>query len=283
MLTAKEMFYPTLWLDYPLYYLPMGTQILLPASSFARRLRLDGSLPIPDIGDNISGIAVDCGGFVASRIWGEYRYPPSLYVDWIIRLGKKVGWAATMDWCCEPPLTSHSRAEVVRRQTKTTLTAWLFWDEYRFNKWVWIPTIQGWEVNDYVEHAIELLPLIEKMKAFYEARGQGHLFRVGLGTLCTRATNEMIDAVIQAVSKIIPDVRKHLWGVKYKFLASKFSLKDVVSFDSAAWCSFGLHSSGVQATHHAKALKVSKNFYAGKYLLPQYCIKIDEALQGKVA
>lgn len=273
------MFYPTITYGFPLHYLPK-TKVLLPASSWARGQRRDGSLPTVKVSENITEVAADCGGFVASRIWGEYRYSPAQYVDWLERIGPKLSWAATMDYCCEPPLTGGDKRVIIERQTKTHLMAHLFWDEYRHRDWVWVPTIQGWEVSDYIYHAHELAPLIQEMHTFYAARGQSEVFRVGIGTLCARASSSMINQVLTAVRTILPQVQFHLWGVKLGYLKSDYHPTQVASFDSAAWDTFGMKGAGLDARQARDASGLSQHQYAGRFLLPAYQGKVETALKG---
>lgn len=269
-------FYATLSYGHTRRYMP-NVPYLLPASSWARGMRKDGSLPKPTLPTDCTDLAADCGGFVASRIWGEYRYSPQQYVDWLHTFNPK--WAATMDYCCEPPITQGQQKSVVERQCKTTLNAWLFWDEYRDAQWCWIPTIQGWEVADYVRHATEMKPLIDQMQSHYGANSE---FRVGLGTLCARASNSMILQVILAVREVLPDVKFHLWGVKLGFIQSRIAIPEgVISFDSAAWSPGGLGTDGVIARKERLQLGITQKEHDYTIALPRYASKIQNALAGQ--
>ncbi len=170
---------------------------LLPASSWAgsalrnqekRGLPTDhviGRIPVPRLPDCMTHIAADCGGFVAAKKWGgEYKYSVEQYVQWLDAIRPE--WAAMMDLCCEKPITDGKASIVRQRQQWTTGMAYRLWDEYHSKPYVWVPTIQGWEVKGYIRHTGELLPLICEMQSFYQARGQGDLFRVGIGTLWTQ-------------------------------------------------------------------------------------------------
>src|SRR5436853_509234 len=113
-------------------YIPQDVAVLLPASSFAK----DG-FPRPRLPVSITNRAADSGGFVASRIWGEYRYSLEQYVGWLRSWSPR--WAATMDYCCEPELEVVTR----ERQEKTTRNAWQAWETYRSLPFAWVPTVQG--------------------------------------------------------------------------------------------------------------------------------------------
>ena len=82
-------FYATFDSDSECSYIPTGTSVLLPASSYAR-----DNLRKPRLPGTIRDVAADCGGYVASRIWGEYRYSLEQYVNWLRSFSPR--WAATM-------------------------------------------------------------------------------------------------------------------------------------------------------------------------------------------
>jgi hypothetical protein len=244
--------------------------ILLPASSFVEQRR-NGEyyLRKPNLPEHVTQRAADCGGFVASRIWGEYRYEPSQYVDWLSTWQPQ--WAATMDFCCEDEITSGKPGVVRDRQQKTTGMAYRFWDDYRSCPWIWVPTIQGWEVVDYQRHAREMRPLIQEVQKFY---GAGRAFRVGIGTLCRRAGAEMIRQVVNAVVAELGDVPLHLWGVKLSYLQSHIAMPEqIVSVDSAAWNDqFGR---GIEKFHESG---MPRRKYLWTIAQPSYQQKVEAAL-----
>jgi len=276
-------FYPTLSYGEVGRYAQIE-RALLPVSSWAgyalRRQkyrglptdRVIGPIPVPTIPACMTHVAADCGGFVASRIWGEYRYTPEQYVDWLRAV--KPAWAACMDYCCEDEITSGRPGVVQQRQDATTEMARMFWHDYRDVPWVWVPTIQGWYAEDYIRHARELKPLIDEMRSHYVSIGGPDLFRVGIGTLCARASAAMIRKVVLAVAAELPDVPLHLWGVKLSVMQSPVMLPgQVVSVDSAAWN--GLFRTGRNAW---KRSGLSERRYALEVALPAYTTKVQEAL-----
>lgn len=141
--------------------------------------------------------------------------------------------------------------------------------------WLWVPTIQGWEVADYVRHATEMKPLIETMAAHYGDRG----FRVGIGTLCARASTRMIQAVVLAVQRVLGPVPLHLWGVKLAVLKARVQLPQVVSVDSAAWYPGGLGRDGLEARAEKEQLGLTQREHALQVALPRYLEKVEKALQ----
>jgi len=211
-------------------YLTEDVPILLPASSYARYNFRPIKMP-----SHITKKAADSGGFVATFKWGDYKYTPQQYIDWLDTW--QPDWAACMDYCCENELTSGRHGIVRERQMKTTEMAHLFWDNYRDRQYALVPTIQGWEVSDYIQHANDMKPLIEEMQSFYETRaGQENEFRVGIGTLCRRTSIRQVIAIVMAVAGVLPMVRCfHLWGVKTTLWKAPVAFPFDVSSDSASW------------------------------------------------
>lgn len=227
----KLEFYVTVscGLDRP-QLMPDDLFYLFPASSFWNRSRAAvKSFPRCPKFPAGAVTAADSGGYVAATKWGgKYPYTPAQYVEWLAKW--KPQWAATMDYCCEQPLTGGDRRKIRHRQKQTTKLAWLFWNKYRGYDWQWVPTVQGWDTEDYIHHAQELKPLIEEMR-----QGYGESFRVGIGTLCARTSNSQIKEIAEAVSGVLPGIKFHLWGVKQDAAPVLKNLPQVVSSDSAAW------------------------------------------------
>lgn len=258
-------FYATIDADSVRPYIP-PVPVLLPASSFARR----GLHRTPKLPAHVTERAADCGGFVATRIWGDYRYTPEQYVQWLRSFSPS--WAATMDYCCEQEI-AHDEDAICRRQERTTEMAYLFWSNYRAQHWCWVPTVQGWSEDDYRAHARQLKPLVCEMAAHY---GSDSAFRVGIGTLCQRADNRMIRTIARAVTEELPGVPLHLWGIKIAALAGRESLPDaVVSTDSAAFNSFFGRS-----IERWRESGLTRREYQYQVALPEYQARIDAALSG---
>lgn len=248
--------------EYP-RYMDSSVAYMCPASSWYRFKMKKPRLPAG------SHAAADCGGFVASRIWGDYRYTPAQYVDWCSTFNP--AWAASMDWCCENEITSGKPGVVLERQQRTTEAAYrTFWD-YRDTPWAWVCTIQGWEISDYVRHAKEMKPLLNLWRRHYRSNP---MWRVGIGTLCNRASDHMIRAVIAAVKNELPDMPLHLWGVKLSVMKSPVPLdKNVVSVDSAAWTSLTTKGRG-----YNNMPNMSKRQHYYQVALPAYLAKVNAAL-----
>src|SRR5579863_5053187 len=269
------VFYPTISYGEFGKYAHAVPRALLPVSSWAgaalRRTGCVATIPVPQIPPTMTDVAADCGGFVASFKWGgTYKYSPAQYVDWLGAWATSPSWAAVMDYCCENEITSGKAGIVCERQEKTTAMTYHFWQSYRDIPWVWVPTIQGWEVTDYVRHAKEMKPIISEMHAHYS----NDIFRVGIGTLCHRASSAMIQDVVLAVAAILPDVPLHLWGVKLGLAQSTIAVPEqVVSVDSGAWN--GMFGHGRQEW---KLSPYSQREWCFKVALPRYEAKVLSAL-----
>lgn len=259
-------FYATISYGEQRDYMP-DAPYLFPASSWAK----NGGLRPMRLPKHLTQVSADSGGFVATFKWGDYRYSLSQYVEWLE--GFRPAWSATMDYCCEPEITE-KMGIVKERQERTSAMAYRAWKEYRDTAWAWTPTIQGWEVADYERHAQELKPLIYEMKRKY---GDNPAFRVGIGTLCRRASTSMIQQVVLTVANILDDIPLHLWGVKLGAIQSGVELKNVVSADSAAWS--GLFADGIEVSRQERsALGITRQRWLYDVQLPRYQAKFDKAV-----
>lgn len=215
--------------------------------------------------------AIDCGGYTAATRWKRYPYTPEIYTAWLAQMRPE--WAATFDYCCEPNIAA-DQSEIEQRQRLTTENAHYFWRTFRGERWSWtvswdwIPTIQGWHVEDYQRHARTMKPLIEDMAA-----AQSAAFRVGIGTLCTRANVSMVTDVVDAVRAELPGLRLHLWGVKIAALP-RLDL-DNISCDTNAWDLHGLHQDGVDTRLQRLAAGKTQSQWRFKKLLPEYIEKVE--------
>jgi hypothetical protein len=139
--------------------------VLLSAASFARfRHGEFGLFRRPTVPAHIREVAADSGGFVAARRFGDYDFLAIQYVEWLYSFGPR--WAATMDYPVEPELAADERA-VRERQERTTELATFLWDQFPDAPWAWVPTVQGWSVDDYARHAEDLAPLVMEMRHEY--------------------------------------------------------------------------------------------------------------------
>jgi hypothetical protein len=298
-------FYPTLWAGSIRRKRGMmpDRHYLLPASSWARYRRKNGSIRPANLPDHLTRCAVDPGAFAAAHT-GGYTYDFAQYLAWLhtFRPGQ-VEWAGTMDYCCifcrtgqgQPPsswlwVREASGGDQVReQQVKTSfMVRETFALHYR-EPFTWVPTCQGLNLDDYVWHAQDLRPLIAEMQTYYLDRdGPQSAFRVGIGSLCRPLPPGQLHAIIAALSATLPGVRFHLWGTKLGFFQRmRYALpEEVISCDSSMW-----HGARQYAAAHGdvpqrreKAWKrsgLSQTAYAYVHL-PEYEAAIAAALGGRI-
>lgn len=169
--------------------------------------------------------ALDCGGFVAMKRYGGYRWSVEQYVALAMQM--QPAWWAQMDFCCEPEIAS-DRATVFQRIDRTA--------EYlhecqatsrRLGTKMPMPVLQGWNPSDYCQGPI------------YDA-GFEWPELVGIGSVCRRKVggSDGIVAIVNALDSRVPrHVKFHLFGVKSAalvILMSDFSHR-IASVDSMAW------------------------------------------------
>lgn len=269
-------------------YMPSNVDYLLPASSYARFKFRKPNLPA-----HVTRWAADCGGYVATKINGDYTYNVASYVGWLGSADCPPRWAAMMDYCSEEEITGLNDGVIAQRQRWTTEYARYTVQQYGHAPWAWVPTVQGWDVESYVRHARQLAPLVRQLQSIYFHRveqlwdaydGDGEpdglalaqdnldAFRVGIGTLCRRTTTAQIHEIVAAVAGELPGVGLHLWGVKLKALGRGLP-RQVVSVDSAAWN--GRFKSDLELS---KGSGLTQREYGFKVALPRYLAKVDAAL-----
>ncbi len=259
-------FYATFAVDDVRPYIPAGISVLLPASSYARfRRKRDNAIRPAKLPDHVTERAADCGGYVATKVWGDYRYTDDEYVTWLHSFRPQ--WAAMMDYCCEPDIAGDAAA-IAHRQARTTENAYRMWEKYKSEPFVWVPTVQGWNPDDYTRHAAELKPLVEQMAQVY---GDKSHFRVGVGTLCQRDDVHLIRKVVKAVREVLPESPLHLWGVKGQALRGTEAIPpNIVSVDSAAWT--------WAANTNRKGSGMTKREYALTVQLPEYVRRFNKGV-----
>jgi hypothetical protein len=222
---------------------------LLPASSFRRKGFRTPRLP------EGSSVAADWGGFVASKLrGGDVGFDEDRYVHWLRRI-PMLKWAAMWDLPCEPSICE-TQGSVRLRQLWTREHAQRFVEWFGDEPWAWVPTIQGYTLDEYKQACEDMAPLIDELREWYEMLAEdgdflfcddaepthpyGELwdhFRVGIGSLCARRNVDEIRRIVEYVAGRFPGIPLHLWGVKVQALAGwPGGLPEAVtSVDSAAW------------------------------------------------
>lgn len=163
--------------------------------------------------------ALDSGAFSELSAFGEWRMTPAEYIRAVNVYADRIGrlqWAAPMDWMCEPHIVEKTGLSVREHQARTI-------DNYLklACHGPFIPVLQGWEVDDYLDHAEQ-----------YAAAGvnlYGPL--VGIGSVCRRAgTQEAIRTV-----SLLAGAGIKLHGFGLKTTAVKVLAPFLASSDSMAW------------------------------------------------
>jgi hypothetical protein len=264
--------------------------VLLSAASFYRpRKTMANPLRMPkalaQARTSVTLRGADCGAFTATMHWGgSYRFSDLDSIAWLYQWLPH--WAATKDLCClSPTRDDPGRAVIQERQDFTTMMAERFWDCYHDVPWAWCPTITGFSITDFEQHARRLTPLIREMMAYYSDPGrwteeeeeyeqQCTAFRVGVGNLCGRSPKFVLEVVSCIESIIGIDVPLHLWATKLKTLQAGKALPDVVSCDTGAW-------NGLWGKAHEKRRKskLTETEYSWHVAYPAYNQKIQQALQ----
>jgi hypothetical protein len=186
----------------------------------------------------------DCGGFTAAMRWGgHYRFTRDQYLVWLASWDPQ--WAAVFDLPCLSETGGYPGPKVVEeRQRWTTEKAWEFWDLHWDTPWTWTPTIQGYTLSEFEQHARDLTDLIRQMQAYYadpgridddEETDRVNAFRVGIGSLCRRSPSFILEVITRIRAIIGADIPLHVWAGKLKLLQSGIALPGVISCDTGAW------------------------------------------------
>lgn len=169
--------------------------------------------------------ALDSGAFSEIAAYGQWRDPHALqsYAARIERYAAEIGnlaWCAPQDWMCEPFILRKTGLSVPIHQERSALN----YLELRQRTPLVIPVLQGYTTVDYL-HCIDLYIKLG-IDLF-------HAPLVGVGSVCRRQGTDEIRAVLLAISRALPGVPLHGFGVKLRGLARYADL--LASADSMAW------------------------------------------------
>lgn len=167
--------------------------------------------------------ALDSGGFSELSLHGRWTVTARHYAAEVVRWAELIGrleWAAIQDWMCEPPIRALTGLTVREHQERTIAS--LFELRALAPSVPWTPVLQGWEIEDYLQH-VEM----------YRAAGVelGELPVVGVGSVCRRQGTLEGAAIMRALSKL--GLRIHAFGIKTQGLAL-FGDR-IASADSMSW------------------------------------------------
>lgn len=174
--------------------------------------------------------ALDSGGFSELSLFGEWQTTPAEYVAAVLRYDSevgKLGWAAPMDWMCEPVMLDKTGLTVAEHQARTVANFQLLerlWEDASDADSPFMPVLQGWELGDYLA-----------CWDMYEAAGIniGEYEVVGVGSVCRRQASDEIGDILAALRDRDPFLPIHGFGVKLKGLAKYRHL--LRSADSMSW------------------------------------------------
>lgn len=170
---------------------------------------------------------LDSGGFTELSMYGEWTIPPHKYIAEVRRYYDGIGsmvWAAGQDWMCEPWITAKTGKTVLEHQ-RLTVGNYLDLKGYSPELPI-IPTLQGWDLNDYLRHA-----------QMYEEAGVDLRSEptVGLGSVCRRQATKEIGEIVATVAAM--GIKLHGFGCKTGAIKQYGNL--LHSADSMAWCRTG--------------------------------------------
>lgn len=168
--------------------------------------------------------ALDSGGFTEIAMHGKWVTSPERYADEVAHYQRTIGrmeFAAIQDWMCEPSMIAKTGLSI-RRHQDLTIQSYLDLSALLPGA-PWCPVLQGWDIDDYLDHAEQYARSGVKL----------HMFnRVGVGSVCRRQASHQIYELFLALRPL--GLSLHGFGLKQGFIQSMFS-GALASFDSMAW------------------------------------------------
>ena len=159
---------------------------------------------------------LDSGGFSLINKEGEYPYSFDEYIEFANKW--KFDYVATMDYPCDARVhvskIQLTHKERILRTVENTA--------YLIDKIPnLLPVIQGYTIDEYAE-CIDLMRDAGVLKDY-----------CAIGSLCLRRSVKDIVNTVNAIHRLIPNVKFHCFGLK---LTSVFRMGTYLrSFDSAVW------------------------------------------------
>lgn len=148
--------------------------------------------------------AQDSSGFTQLSIHGRWTFDDRKYADDTRRAADGVGmpdFAAPRDWMCEPPVRAKTGKSIAEHQALTIES--LVTLRHIAPEIPWMPVLQGWECDDYLDHVEQ-----------YQSAGVDLAAEpvVGVGTICKRQSSAQAARIIRAIA--MQRIRIHAFGVK---------------------------------------------------------------------
>ena len=167
--------------------------------------------------------AFDSGGFSELGLHGRWTVAARQYAKEARLWSREVGmpdFAAIQDWMCEPHMLVKTGKTIAEHQA-LTIASLLELRELA-PEIPWMPVLQGWQCDDYLDHIDQ-----------YLAAGVDLTEEpiVGVGSICRRQATSQAARIIRAVS--LQRIRIHAFGVKSDGL--KLFGDWISSADSMAW------------------------------------------------
>jgi hypothetical protein len=176
---------------------------------------------------------MDSGAFSELLLHGKYRHDVHEYAAQIARWARcgNLLCAVSQDWMCEPDMIRRTGLSIEEHQRLTVERYDQLMEAMTCDVPI-MPVLQGFAPADYV-----------RCLKMYGDRLK-HGMWVGVGSVCKRnGTPEQIEAVLDAIHNVRPDLRLHGFGVKLTSLRSGLIRSRLYSADSMAW-SFAARKQG---------------------------------------
>lgn len=182
--------------------------------------------------------ALDSGGFTELDKFGRWTVEPVRYADEAARWQAEVGgmaWAATQDWMCEPFMLAKTGKSIQEHQALSIQSCL---DLTALAPGVpWAPVLQGWEVDDYLDH------FDQYARAGVDLRAAPI---VGVGSVCRRQGTDEAAQIFAELHGL--GVKCHGFGLKVLGL-HKASIY-LESSDSMAWSLGGRKGKPMEGCTH---------------------------------
>lgn len=165
---------------------------------------------------------LDSGGFSEIQINGKYTISEEEYIDSIMRHRPKLAFC--QDWMCEDVMLEIT-GKTVEEHQELTLASYM---SLRKHTPRIAPVLQGYELDDYLEHA-----------RMYAEEGVDMAQVFGLGSVCRRSCTSEPPVLINGILAEYPEIKLHAFGIKTEAFKYKDVLEGIYSADSMAWCMRG--------------------------------------------
>jgi len=231
---------------------------------------------------------MDSGAFTQITKYGNFAMSPADYVRLAVRFQDcgDLACIVTQDYMCEPHvirmLKDRGREASVRIHQRKTVERYIqiVHEAYRQGLKVPVmPVLQGWEVDDYVDHYLLYRRMLPKNDSWHHPfhhpialdttkmpRGQW----IGIGSTCKRNKNpEVVSQILDALEDcskskyrinpegIVKSMKVHLFGYKTTGLKSDRIKDRIYSADSFAW-SLNSRFSGGDSTRKGQSVTAEK-------------------------